>query len=235
MIVLYVPFAHHAAGDLTSSVEHWKKNHQLNSSHPIRIIFYGDDSDLDTALLANEPLEIFICAHGADEHPNQLANNSDFSKTNWLDIKEVAARFNSDFLIVAHQISAIHCYCCGSDHKNKALASLFRTHLLRSGMPIFSYGGSLFGADHKGILWAVKGNQKIQARDTAYILFSREESLGELSSRKHPKEVDWTALHEQCREKRREQFFAGIKERKRKNRDAHREASFSSQKSNYNF
>lgn len=212
MIVLYIPFPRDASGNLAPLVNRWKDNHALNFTRPILTMFSGDDIDLDET---KGCFEIYICAHGSDDYPSELGNHADEDLSDWVDMETVAERFSSDFLIVSHLISTIHCYCCGNEDKNQSLASLFRSHLLRAEMPICSYGGSLYGADSQGLLWCIKNNEKMPISKTRRIIYNEiDQSFAEPWMRKPLKVLELERFIEQAREKRIDRFFARQKEKR---------------------
>lgn len=213
MIVLYAPFPRDASGDLAPLVDNWKYNHELNSTQPLLILFYGDDIDLDKI---HSCFEIYICAHGWDNYPSQLGNYADVEQADLVSMETVADRFSSDFLVLSHQISVIHCYCCGSEEKNQALAKMFRSHLLRSEMPICSYGGSLYGANSQGMLWCVNNNEQMPISRTCRILYDEtEQSFTDTWVRQPFKVQVLEQFIEQAREKRLHRFFTHQKEKRK--------------------
>ncbi|RUR06983.1 hypothetical protein [Legionella sp. km772] len=151
MIILYIPFPRILAGDLSSLVNQWQVNHQKNSKEPLIIIYQGEDFDQDLI----EPLSsVYICAHGYRTQHLEVGNNAKLAVAQCINMLTLAERFTNDLLPVVHCLAKVHLYCCGIHEKNKVLANLFKTHLLRTSFHIFFYNGNITIPDVQGQRWS---------------------------------------------------------------------------------
>ena len=82
-------------------------------------------------------------------------------------------------------------------------------------MPIYSYGGCLYGADSRGMLWSINGNKITPINNTAHILYDdTDQFVNEFSTRKTIKVMGQERFLERCQEKRRHQLFTFHKEKR---------------------
>lgn len=204
MIILYVPFERHKAGDLVNLVNWWKHNQNTKLSAPLLIIYHKDKINYDAI---GEISNLYICAHGySDDSPLGLGNYSCLATAELLKIPEVADHFNQDFVPIAYKIMAIHLYCCGSQKKNKQITELFRQNMLRPECPLYYYNGILTIADLNGTQWSFGVGKPIPVESVLAKLFYVEpENL--CPERKSIKQETFESGLEQARIDRRNRFF----------------------------
>lgn len=209
MKILYVPFPREQAGDLDKMVQLWQENHLKNFSMPIKIIFFGDDFDLEPDI---RDAEIYICAHGGVPSFLYLGNNSEEPKGELIDIDTLANRYNHDFLYYAPRISKVHLYCCGGIDENYTMANRLNTLLLGSKKPIIFYSGSLSIADEQGNQWSFGKSKPVLASKKAKMIYCPEAALSdEVPRRKWVKELP---SYEGYLEQRCNYFFMKAKHRR---------------------
>lgn len=140
MIILYIPF--YEENDLVTSAIEWKKT--LGDKN-ILILEHG--KRIDYKPFSNEHLTIYILAHGIDdqiEHFHLASSSSITKKTSYLDIEQIADRFNSDFTYVRTKVKNIKLYFCNNKGNQKTIAERFNKNLILIDTPIDYYAGTLF-------------------------------------------------------------------------------------------
>jgi hypothetical protein len=180
MIILYVPFQQNNAGDLSEGVFKWKENHLRHFKEEITILYHGSNIEIKQP---SSDTQVYVCIHGSD-NSSLLSNNSDFSKGNLITIREVAGRFDYDFLHMMSEIKKIHLYCCGSKEKNTQLALSFQQHILRAEhSSIISYSGYISILTARGLQTSTSNQQEVPVEDVQNIFNSIEKELDQHSSR----------------------------------------------------
>nr|UVT38025.1 hypothetical protein cemce18_00021 [uncultured bacterium] len=93
---------------------------------------------------------------------------------------QLAERFNSDFLIVAHKICKVHVYCCGSQAKNENIATCFQNLWYgKENSKVCYYQGALSAPDIYGTLWSEANGVRTYASSEQFVLNNYKCSLKE--------------------------------------------------------
>ncbi|KTC81608.1 hypothetical protein [Legionella brunensis] len=208
MIILYIPFEFSEAGDLTKLANIWITNHKSNSIEEIKLIYHNEDYDQEAI---NYGSTIFVLAHGYNNKPGQVANNSDGDLAIFIDMKTVAERFTQDTLPVAHCFYSVHTYFCGEQSINSQRAVSFQSQCLRTeNSPIYYYDGSIYTPDAKGVRFAEVNNQFFPIELHQHELSSKP---ADLDPEKIPLKLRGIMeMIEKALPKRREKFFDRCKE-----------------------
>jgi hypothetical protein len=140
MIILYIPF--HEENDLIAPALYWK-----NTLKDQNILIVQHGKSINYKLMEQEPLTIYILAHGVDNLLDYFHLASTCSITNQLThlgIDKIAERFNGDFVYLHHRISNIKLYFCNNKGNQQAIAEKFNSHLVLFDAFIDYYAGTLF-------------------------------------------------------------------------------------------
>lgn len=147
MKILYIPFKEE--NDLLDRALYWK-----NMLVPKKIFIVQHGTEINYSLLRYGKFTLYILAHGTSNlrNPFLLASHS-FSLKNstYLDIEQIADRYNSDFAYVHTNVAQIKLYFCNKKGNQKDIAKRFKKNLILSDPPIDYYAGTLFapGKDRK--------------------------------------------------------------------------------------
>jgi len=205
MIILYIPFLRSEAGDLTNLVELWKMSHQRSTAEPLIIIYHNDDYDQE---VISSGTSLYICAHGYENCSLHVYNNSDPEKASFLHIADLAKQFNNDFLPIAHRLSIIHMYFCGSEYKNRCITQQFKQNLLRPDCPIVFYNGTITIPDAFGQRWSLGQGKKVPIDATAVYSFCATDKDDEPIPKYIPLKEQYSGTWiEEARAQRHYQFF----------------------------
>ncbi len=172
MDILYIPFGVNQATDLVAAAEFWQKH---SKNHCV-IVQYGQESDpLDEIKVFNEPLRIFVLAHGIEHRNHQYylaSHGTKHPEKSRLNIRDIAHRFQHDFLYYKPYISAVNLYFCNNQKSEFSVARTFLNSLiLFEQIPIHFFRGSLYAPDQGGQHFAFWNQQKRLLRDVQNTLF----------------------------------------------------------------
>ncbi|KTD09135.1 RNA binding protein (contains ribosomal protein S1 domain) [Legionella gratiana] len=169
MKILYIPF--HEENDLVLSAINWKKR---LSNENLLIIQHGQPIDYKVIENSGDTITIYVLAHGMDSslEPFHLASKANItSTTTKLDIKEIAERFNSDFVCIHHKIVSIKLYFCNNQGNQKSIAERFNQNLTLFTSSIDYYAGTLFAPMNDKIKYSLFDGtwyKAAQVRTTLY-------------------------------------------------------------------
>ncbi|KTD07042.1 hypothetical protein [Legionella jamestowniensis] len=209
MIILYIPFSRDVAGDLLQLAKQWIKNYQQYTKEDIVLHCHEDEHKEDHEGL----ITVFILAHGADNVSDKVANHTDSELSTWISIGTMTDRFNQDMLPVAHHISSIHLYSCGTKQTNHTKASSFQHGFLRAeSKPVYYYAGSIYGPNQNGEFLSEVGNKFYPSSQFRYQLFKSLPTEGEDHRESVKKTPAWMLA--EAKEKKRDHFFSNNKKQR---------------------
>lgn len=165
MILLYIPFQQDECGDLNIGAELWRKNGLANATEDIKIIYHKDDYD-DTSI--RNQSKVYILAHG---YGNLIGNFADPDTSIYINMATLTERFNHDCVLIAHKISQIHLYSCGTQNDNDVNAKNFQSFLYcKERIKITYYAGTISSPDPDGKKWSLWHDKRVSVESQQYSL-----------------------------------------------------------------